>query len=334
MVRGSADAFQFAFLQHAQQLGLERGGDLADLVEEYRAAFGLFEASLALRHRAGECAFLMAEQFAFQQRLRQGRAVEFDEAAARTRRVVMDGVGDQFLAGTGLAAYQHGGVPLRHQPHLFEDAAHGLGMADDIVEAVLPAHGAAQHIALFHDFFLFLRDFLRQAHALADQVADHFQEMLVFAELLGDAGGGLRREYADHFLADADRHTDKSALRVIDTHAAQEARLVHDALDHDAAAGLEYGADHAFTGQVADFFGDRIRYAVHQRYLQFSTCSVNQTDHAAFQRHAFMQRVQHAVQRFLEVERTRQYFAHLIQRVQFGTQQVEFMSGPSFYALI
>ena len=58
--------------------------------------------------------------------------------------------------------------------------------------------------------------FLRQAHALADQVGDHFQEMLVFVELRGDAGRGLCRQHADHLLADADRHADESALRVID----------------------------------------------------------------------------------------------------------------------
>ena len=46
---GAADALQLAFLQHAQQLGLEGGGDLADLVEEQGAAVGLLEAALALR---------------------------------------------------------------------------------------------------------------------------------------------------------------------------------------------------------------------------------------------------------------------------------------------
>ena len=35
---GAADALEFALLQHAQQLGLEGGGDFADLVQEQRAA--------------------------------------------------------------------------------------------------------------------------------------------------------------------------------------------------------------------------------------------------------------------------------------------------------
>jgi hypothetical protein len=39
------------FLQHAQQLGLEGGRDVADLVEEEGAAVGQLEAALARRRR-------------------------------------------------------------------------------------------------------------------------------------------------------------------------------------------------------------------------------------------------------------------------------------------
>ncbi len=39
----------------------------------------------------------MAEQFAFQQGVRQRRAVKFDEGGASPWRMVMDGVGDQLF---------------------------------------------------------------------------------------------------------------------------------------------------------------------------------------------------------------------------------------------
>ena len=68
----AADPLEPALLEHAQQLGLHGQGDLADLVEEDRAAVGHLEAALALADRAGESAFLVAEQLAFQQRLRAG----------------------------------------------------------------------------------------------------------------------------------------------------------------------------------------------------------------------------------------------------------------------
>ena len=50
--------------------------DLADLVEEERAAVGLLEAPLATRDRAGERAALVAEQLALEERLGERRAVQ------------------------------------------------------------------------------------------------------------------------------------------------------------------------------------------------------------------------------------------------------------------
>ena len=47
----AADALELALLQHAQQLDLHRQRDLADLVEEQRAAVGLLEAALLARRR-------------------------------------------------------------------------------------------------------------------------------------------------------------------------------------------------------------------------------------------------------------------------------------------
>ena len=45
----AADALDLALLEHAQQLGLQRDVELADLVEEDRAAVGLLEAADVLR---------------------------------------------------------------------------------------------------------------------------------------------------------------------------------------------------------------------------------------------------------------------------------------------
>ena len=50
--RAAADARDLVPLEHAQELRLERGGQLADLVEEHRAAVGrLEEADAPLRSR-------------------------------------------------------------------------------------------------------------------------------------------------------------------------------------------------------------------------------------------------------------------------------------------
>ena len=44
-VLGAADAVELLVLEHAQQLRLDRGRQLADLVEEQRAAARLLEAA-------------------------------------------------------------------------------------------------------------------------------------------------------------------------------------------------------------------------------------------------------------------------------------------------
>ena len=58
-----------ALLEHAQELGLQAERQLADLVEEQRAAVGHLEAAGLLLGRAGERALLVAEQLALDQRL-------------------------------------------------------------------------------------------------------------------------------------------------------------------------------------------------------------------------------------------------------------------------
>ena len=69
----AADALEGAGLQHAQDLGLGRGRHVADFIQEERAAVALLELADALRGGAGERAALMAEQFAFEQLLREWR---------------------------------------------------------------------------------------------------------------------------------------------------------------------------------------------------------------------------------------------------------------------
>src|SRR5262249_36232366 len=59
----STDTFVFTLLQHTQQRMLSIRGKIANLIEKDRAAFGDFEASRSPLKRAGESAFLVAEQF-------------------------------------------------------------------------------------------------------------------------------------------------------------------------------------------------------------------------------------------------------------------------------
>ena len=80
-----ADALVAPLLQHAQQLALQLQRQLADLVEEQRAAVGGLEAPHAIARRARKRAAHVAEQLALRQLARDGGAVQLDERAARWR---------------------------------------------------------------------------------------------------------------------------------------------------------------------------------------------------------------------------------------------------------
>src|SRR6202022_1689319 len=64
------------FLQNAKQLYLKAQAGLGYLIQENRAAVGCLKQTTAAGIRAGECAFLMSEQLAFQNVLGEGAAVE------------------------------------------------------------------------------------------------------------------------------------------------------------------------------------------------------------------------------------------------------------------
>jgi hypothetical protein len=60
----AADALELALLEDAEELHLRVGRDVADLVEEDRAAVGQLEAAEPPLRRAGEGAVLVAEELA------------------------------------------------------------------------------------------------------------------------------------------------------------------------------------------------------------------------------------------------------------------------------
>ncbi len=116
---------------------MQRQRHLADLVEEQRAAMrGLEQPRLAAAPRTGERAVVIAEQLAFQQRLREGAAVHRHERerAARAQRV--QALRDHLLAGAALAEYQHGRVRLRVAARQLAHALHRRGLAEHVVEPV------------------------------------------------------------------------------------------------------------------------------------------------------------------------------------------------------
>jgi hypothetical protein len=135
---------ELGVLEHVKQLCLQCRFHLADLVEEDRAAVRLLEFADAGRGRAGERAFLVAEQLALEQLRGQGSAVDLDEGLVAARGALMNRTGDEFLAYAALAANQHGdiavGYLLDDERHLAHDGT--LAPADErvaLIVAQLPA---------------------------------------------------------------------------------------------------------------------------------------------------------------------------------------------------
>ena len=121
---GAAHAAVGAGLQQAQQLDLQRQGDVAHLVQKQRAAVGRLHQPRPGLGRAGERPFLMPEQLGLEQRLGQAGAVHRHQRTPRAQAALVHGMGHQLLARARLAQQQHRsprGCHPRHQPqHLLE----------------------------------------------------------------------------------------------------------------------------------------------------------------------------------------------------------------------
>src|ERR1044071_2462497 len=75
---------------------------------------GQLKAPFALGHCAGKSAFLVAEEFALNEVLGHGRAVDANERRAGARAFAINGARDKLLAGTALTLNQDGGLGSRN----------------------------------------------------------------------------------------------------------------------------------------------------------------------------------------------------------------------------
>ena len=76
---------------------------------------GRLETAVAVLDCAGECPFDVSEKFAFQQTLGEGAAVDADVVAVGAGAELVDGAGDEFLAGPRFADEEDAGAGRRRQ---------------------------------------------------------------------------------------------------------------------------------------------------------------------------------------------------------------------------
>ena len=188
----AADALDVFFLEHAQQLDLGAQAQVANLIEEDGAEVGLLEAADPPGVRAGVSAAFVAEQFAFQQRLRDGRAIHRDERLVGAFAVLVNRPRHQFLARAGFAANEHGDGSGGHTPDFLVDGLHGAAVADD---------GGLGGVGFAH--FQWLGHEAAAGHGFGDEIEQfahikRFEEIVVGAKLGGFNGGFGRAESSHH----------------------------------------------------------------------------------------------------------------------------------------
>ena len=110
----AAQVHEAAVLQHAQNLGLGVHAHGGDFVQEERAAVGDFEEALLGGDGRGERALDVAEERGLEQLRGHGAGVDGDEGLVFARRVGVDGLGDELLAGAAFALNQNRGAAGRN----------------------------------------------------------------------------------------------------------------------------------------------------------------------------------------------------------------------------
>ncbi len=144
----AAHAGHQTVLQHPQQPHLRRLRQLADLVEQQRAAVRALEPAAPPPGGAREAPLLVAEQLGVDQFGRDRAAVHARERTLRAARAHVHGAGDHLLARAGLPQQQHGEVGAGHHLHALHHAAQSRLGADDGLEQLVATEPHQQRLAV------------------------------------------------------------------------------------------------------------------------------------------------------------------------------------------
>src|ERR1035438_6030512 len=143
-VFGTPQPLYFAVLKHAQQLGLQLDGHIADLVEEYRSAVSLLEPAHAGVNGAGKGAFDVSEQLRFQKVLGQSAAVDGYHRLVHPRARHVQRPRDHFLPRPSLTADQYSTAPRPDQPNGFGYRLHRAALAYEKLTPRFPPRSCLQ----------------------------------------------------------------------------------------------------------------------------------------------------------------------------------------------
>src|SRR5262249_7289392 len=122
---------ELPFLNRAKQLALELERNLADFVEEERAAISGLKPSGSIAHSAGERALYVTENLALEHLSRNRPAVHGDDRAVARKASLVNAPRDHFLACACFTLHEHARARRRHELDLLEHALKCRAPAND-----------------------------------------------------------------------------------------------------------------------------------------------------------------------------------------------------------
>ncbi|MEY4258681.1 MAG: hypothetical protein RJA56_1582 [Pseudomonadota bacterium] len=128
-----AQWLDLSLLQHPQEFDLHVQGQVANFVQENRAAIGHFKAAHPFAHGTGESAFSVTKQFTFQKFPRDGPTVDGHKGPRSARALGMKGLGNEFFTGAALTLDEHAGQRWRQRFDQRPSDAHGFALANQWV---------------------------------------------------------------------------------------------------------------------------------------------------------------------------------------------------------
>src|SRR5271170_2375283 len=126
-----------ALLQNTEQLDLRGRTKLTDFIEQQCTLARLLQISLAYTHGASESTFFVAEQFGFDESFGNGAATDRNKRLAGARAKIVDGPGDQFLAGAAFSSDEDRGIEIGDAMHEIIDLLHLRTGSDHLIAAAV-----------------------------------------------------------------------------------------------------------------------------------------------------------------------------------------------------
>ena len=261
----------------------------------------------------------MAEEFTFDQILRQRGAVQRHKRFCAAPRKLHDRARHQLLAGAGTAPDQHGRVGGGDLPDQPVDVLHGAAVADQLA-GVFVEHFA--QLAVFLEQVLALlvlpaADFDRVGH----DVADGFEQRHVALKIGFRFDPAVDAQSADHPLHVIDRHADECDRMVVlaGPGAVQEPGVLRDVRHQLRPAGLGDAAGDPLAEVIQPALHPALVKAVGGFNLQ--RVAVKQGDRAAQHPHAPVEHGEDFVQQVVDVALMVDHrVTDLLQNGDFGTQ--------------